>query len=427
MRSRLFKLGVAFRNPSFMKHYTFLLESQHWDSDRIDRYRFENVKQLLLFANEHSTFWKSYFKENNFFPESLDSLDQLSSLPAINKEDLIVNNINCHTTDGFGKYFLSKSSGTSGVSLSFRKNESWDSFNRASKARGLSWYGIDPHELHGYLWGYNMGFFASLRVGLFDAFVGRFRLFSYSEKSQRKFLRKLRHASYLHGYSSMIYELAKYLNSKDKQLLNLKGIFGTSEKILDHYQGQINSAFGIKAVNEYGAAETGLIGFECPEGTIHVNMEGVIVQEENGEIIVTNIQSLSFPIIRYKLGDYVELEGYRPCACGLNTHTIKSINGRVGKKIYGKSNAYPSLVLYYIFKNYSVKNGVNLNYKAFQNITGELVIKVEQVLNNQERKALTKEALNYFQNDINLVVLDDQNLHEFKGKFVDFVSRVDQH
>lgn len=64
----------------------------------------------------------------------------------------------------------------------------------------------------------------------------------------------------------------------------------------------MEKAFGAKIISEYGAAESGLIAYECPEcGNMHINMENVIVEESEGEIVVTNLLSRSFPIIRYKL------------------------------------------------------------------------------------------------------------------------------
>ena len=77
----------------------------------------------------------------------------------------------------------------------------------------------------------------------------------------------------------MIYEVAKYVNSKVKPRFNLNLIKGTSETILPHYKSEIQNAFGIPIVSEYGATESGIIAFECPHGKLHINMEGVIVEE----------------------------------------------------------------------------------------------------------------------------------------------------
>ena len=151
----------------------------------------------------------------------------------------------------------------------------------------------------------------------------RFRVFSYDEAEIRRLARHTRKAVVLHGYSSMIYNIAKALN-KDGQLPRpgrLKLVKGTSEKIFDAYQDEALKAFGMRIVSEYGAAETGLIAFECPHGSMHVHMEGCHVEVVDGEAVVTNLLSRSFPIIRYRLADSIELapDGFE-CPCGMK-HT----------------------------------------------------------------------------------------------------------
>ena len=82
-------------------------------------------------------------------------------------------------------------------------------------------------------------------------------------------------------------EIAQKVNSQQFiKPLNLKMVKGTSEKIYERYQDEIKKAFGQKMISEYGAAETGIIAFECPSGNMHINMEGVIVEEINEEIII---------------------------------------------------------------------------------------------------------------------------------------------
>mgnify|MGYP000282295428 CR=1 FL=1 len=74
---------------------------------------------------------------------------------------------------------------------------------------------------------------------------------------------------------------------------------GASEMILDAYQPEVDKAFGREMVSEYSAAEAGLIAFECPVGNMHINVEHVYVEvDESDEILVTNLYSHYFPIIR---------------------------------------------------------------------------------------------------------------------------------
>src|SRR5690606_19375044 len=123
-----------------------------------------------------------------------------------------------------------ETSGTTGQSLKFIKDETWDSANRAALFRYYEWYKVKPWDRNGYFWGYNIHPSKILKTKIEDFVQNRFRLFSYKDTHIIEFTKKLQNAKFLHGYSSMIYEVAKTVNVLDlrgKHKLNL--IKGTSE------------------------------------------------------------------------------------------------------------------------------------------------------------------------------------------------------
>ena len=203
-------------------------------------------------------------------------------------------------------------------------------------------------------------------------------------------------------------------------------VCGTSEKIFDTYQKEAVEAYGCKIISEYGAAEAGVIAFECPHGHMHINMEGVFAEEIEGEIIVTNLVARSFPVIRYKLGDYVEFEDESfECPCGMKHLVIKDVLGRVGKVVYGEQNTYPSLTFYNIFKNLALQNKLELNYQAVQNKKGEVSLFIQQKLNADDEILLQKEYKKYFREDVSVEVISGHSLNMHQGKFRDFISTLE--
>ncbi|MFK5957308.1 MAG: phenylacetate--CoA ligase family protein, partial [Lutibacter sp.] len=261
---------------------------------------------------------------------------------------------------------------------------------------------------------------------ILDKLQNRFRLFSYEHNSVKYFIKKLSKATYLHGYSSMIYETAKLINEQNlKKPFNLKMVKGTSEKIIEAYQSEVKKAYGVTMISEYGAAETGIIAFECPSGNMHINMEGVIVEDIDNEIVVTNLQMKSFPIIRYKLGDYIKLAPKtKVCECGMQHQILEEVTGRIGNTVYGINYKYPSLYFYYIFKNLVTKQDLKLNYQVVQNEKGELVFLIEQLINNTELEFLKKEIRVYFKNDIIVTIKIGQKINSEKQKLKSFISNI---
>ena len=358
-------------------------------------------------------------------PEDIKSLADIKKIPSTTKTDLLNNTEAIQNKEGYRKLFFSETSGSTGEPLAFYRNSEWDAGHRAAILRGYSWHGVNPWDLNGYFWGYSLSAKSKLVTKAFDALLNRFRVFSYDKGEIKKFATKLKRATYLEGYSSMIYEVAKLINEDSSGPFNLKMVKGTSEKIYDSYQEEAKKAFGQKIVSEYGSVETGIIAYECKEGHMHIAMENVIVEEEDGEIIVTNLNSDSFPIIRYRLGDSVVLGHETACPCGMQHKIICEVIGRVGKVIYGNKNKYPSLTLYYIFKNMALKYGMIINYQAIQKEKGSIEFYLDRKMSSQTEENLRGECLSYFSDDIDAVFYPNKLKRDYNKKLRDFISEID--
>lgn len=427
LRKLIYTYGVKKRNPSLLGYLDFLKQSDKWSKKELLDFQLQKCKEFLEFVYTYSPYYKEVFDANDFKPSEFKSLNQLKQLPSFSKEELLKFNDKIKTDFQFDKKYISSTSGTSGQLLKFWKNEEWDSHTRAAIFRGYTWYGVDPWDRNGYLWGYNIDPKETRKIKFYDWLQNRFRVFSYNSAGIEKFARNLEGAKYLHGYSSVIYEVAKLVNKSGLKIRhNLKMIKGTSEKVHDSYQQEIKKAFGLKMLSEYGATESGLIGFECPMGNIHIAMENVIVEEENGEILVTNMLSRSFPIIRYKLGDGIKLADTTfKCSCGRAHVVIEEIHGRLGEKIVGKEREYPGVILNNFFKGLATKHGLLFNYQVRQDTKGRVSMDIEQE-ELGSRSILEKELKNYFQNDLDFDIKYGQSLHKMDGKLKNFISTLAQ-
>jgi phenylacetate-CoA ligase len=422
----IFKIGQRLRNPSLTTWFHFLKASETWPLASLEAYQLKKLQELVTVAYANSAYYKNIFDVSAIKPSDIRTLEDLTKLPITTKSDLLVHNKEIHTTLDFKKYFQANTSGTSGESLKFNREESADSFNRASIYRGYSWYNVNPWERNGYFWGYNFSDMAVLKIRILDSLQNRFRIFNYRKESIDFFIKKLKNAKYLHGYSSMVYETAKIVNKQNlENPLNLKMVKGTSEKIFEVYQDEIQKAFGQRMISEYGAAETGIIAYECPKGNTHLNMEGVIVEEIDHEIVVTNLQMHAFPIIRYKLGDYIKLAPKtKKCECGMQHLIIEEITGRIGQTVYGINRMYPSLYFYYIFKNLASKQGLLLTYQVVQKEKGKLIFLIEQPLDSRQLIYLENEIGVYFKEDMEVMIEHSQHLTVLHKKLKSFISNI---
>ena len=421
----IYHAGIRKRNRKILEKLKFLQSSQHWSIERLKDHQLNELRSLLVHAHQNSEFYRKRFDEAGFNPSEIRHLEDLTKIPVTEKAELLGHRDRIQNRNGFERLFYSETSGSTGTPLVFFRSDDWDAWHNASVMRGYSWHDVSPWERNGYLWGFNLSGWARAKTRLLDRVQNRFRMFSYDDAEIRKFVEQLRSASYVGGYSSMIYRIAKFINDHPdvEPLTNLKMVKGTSEKIFPAYQTAAQRAFGQKIVSEYGAAEAGIIAFECAEGTSHINMETCIVETENDEILVTNLYSHSFPVIRYRLGDVIRTS-CETCPCGREHDRILEVTGRVGQAIRGKSREYPSLTLYYVFKNLAAK-GIVLNYAARQEEIGAIDLRIEQTIDRPTRHLLDQELRKYFGDDLAVAVSDNSDIRSNSKKFRDFVSTIE--
>jgi len=397
----IFKLGAKLRNPNIDYYYSSLKGSEFLSRDELNNIQLDKLRKLLSYAYNNSAYYKQHFDDNCFDPAAVNCVEDLKKLPSIDKKILISENNSIHTKYDESKLRKAETSGTSGQSLSFMRSEKWDSANRASMLRCYDWYGIKPWQKNGYFWGYNLSKKKSTLISILDSLQNRKRLFNYSNSAVENFSANMKDAMFFSGYSSMIYQVAKTANNMGIVFKNVKMVKGTSEMILPAYQPEVIKAFGTKMISEYGAAETGLIAFECPEGNMHIISENVILEaDENGEAIVTNLESHSFPVIRYRLGDIVKIDNVSSCACGRNHPILKEIIGRKGANVIGYESEYPGLTFYYVFKNISQQHEILINYKVVQSERGKVKVYLESENSSELKSLIDTEMEKYFSSDL---------------------------
>ena len=122
---------------------------------------------------------------------------------------------------------------------------------------------------------------------------------------------------------------------------------------------RVESVWNVKSYDHAGASEVGAHSFECeiqPNGT-HVNESEFIVEVlnpdtlepvsegEQGELIITNLGRICFPVIRYRTGDLVRLN-HEPCKCGRTFPRFEGgVLGRVDDMVVVRGiNVFPSAI-----------------------------------------------------------------------------------
>jgi phenylacetate-CoA ligase len=130
-------------------------------------------------------------------------------------------------------------------------------------------------------------------------------------------------------------------------------LIAVAEALEPQDERQLHATFGVPVHQIYQCTE-GLLAISCAHGALHIQEDLVAIQLE--EIarpkvetanavtqqpprytpIVTDLWRTTQPIIRYQLGDLLQVSN-APCACGSAFRVIRAIEGRVADLCYGST------------------------------------------------------------------------------------------
>lgn len=431
----LFNLSLKFNGFPITKAKKHLKTIQNKNDDELKDYIKSKKQDIVAYHLKHNPFYKSFAKNTNPL--------EWETIPVMTKSDLqqpLVNRL----SDGFHSknIHLNKTSGSSGTPFIFAKDKfshalTWAIFfdrynwfnlnlNRAKQAR---FYGI-PLDKKGY---YKERF--KDRLG--NRF--RFSVFDLSDIQFEKNIEKFTNTSfdYINGYASVIVQFAKYLKQKNSILNSicpsLKACIVTSEMLFEEDKTLLETQFGVPVINEYGAAELGLIAFQNLKNEWVINSEDLFVEildEQNnilpygkeGRIVITSLYNKAHPFIRYDLGDI----GILSKKSTIQKPILEKLIGRTNDIVLlpsGKKSA--GLTFYYVTKTVIEDSG-NVKEFVIQQLkldTFRIIYISETELSENEKNNVQIAISKYLEPNLNVIFERQEKLDRSnRGKLKQFKS-----
>lgn len=187
---------------------------------------------------------------------------------------------------------------------------------------------------------------------------------------------------YIIGFPSSILEIAKYgiQNGYHFPPDTIKAIFPTAETITEEIRNCLEVFFKTVVYNQYASSEGAPFIFECSKNNLHLEMQSgvyeVLDQNNNptksGKLIVTSFTTKGTPLIRYDIGDDIELSD-NICTCGNNNPIVKTILGRTDDYVYSKENG--KINLGNISNTLKETKGI-IQFQVIQNYPESILIKL---------------------------------------------------
>lgn len=433
-----------------MNIFKLILKVNGFKIDRAQRSltEIQNLKpeNILLYQQKKAEeIFKFHFQNNENYKDFVGEYKGFEYLPILTKSSIQLP-LEKRLTAGFNRSnaHVHNTSGSSGTPFFFAKDKDCHSLSWALILNRFLWHNVSiGRDLQARFYGIPLSSKKYLVEKVKDYFANRVRfpVFDLSDETLSRYLDVFRKKNfvYINGYTSSLVLFAKYLIKSNIILKDvtpsLIAVFTTSEVCDDIDRSIMEKGFGVKVVNEYGAAELDLIGFEDQNGNRLLNYETLYVEVlddnnrpvgpgEEGRVIVTSLYNKAMPFIRYELGDRIIL-------------TNKWVNGyRVIEKVVGRVNDVavlpsgkksPGLTFYYISKALLESGGFMKEFiikqTALDSFTFEYVA-VREI--SQEEKEKVKEAMDlYLEPGLKATFVKREKLERTKaGKLKHFFSEI---
>ncbi len=355
-------------------------------------------------------FIRRKMQEQGVAPDDIRGLEDLSKLPFTTKEDLLKGGLfDALAVPRSGVVRVHTSSGTTNrpVVTFYTRNdlETWSEL----LARNLAAIGAKPGDVFLNTAGQGMftgglGYIAGAeRLGLTVVPMG-----PASPERQLEVM-KIFGVTVFHAIPSFalrIADAAERLGIDVERELSLRlGILG-AEPWTEEMRRLIEERLGIKAYNNYGAAELGGPGVavECiAQQGMHVWEDHFIVEvvdpktgeqlepEENGELVITPLWREAMPLLRYRTRDVACILDERKCECGREMAKISWIHGRLDDMIKVRGiGLYPSAIEKVILRHPEVNGEYLVTLEGYDDVKVKVEVK-EQVLNTGRAEELAEQ------------------------------------
>ena len=340
VHAALYHVIQAARREPVLRALRELEESQWWSEKKLREEQARKVRGVLAAAARTPHYSKAWAAAD-VSPGSFVSLDDLARFPILEKKQLRADPASIRNPDYRGPVNTHVTTGSSGVPLEVIRSRSAGAYGRASQLRGRSWHGLRLGDREVRFGGLALESLGRFRARLIDLLMNRIRLNPIDLSDARLAfcldLIRRTHPRCLYGYPSALSVLAAYAERTGGGLgLGLKAVICSSERLFDHRRGMIARAFGCPVVDEYGAAEVSILAMECLNRSLHQASESVYIEiirdgkpvrpGNEGEVVVTDLNNLAAPLVRYRLGDRARLLS-DPCKCGRGLPTMEVLEG----------------------------------------------------------------------------------------------------
>jgi len=322
--------------------------SQWWDAEELAEHQHARLARLLRFAASHVPFYRDAIRSLGASPDELAASGGWRALPVQTKDLIRREGSRLRAEpEGGRRAFANSTSGSTGEPLRFLTDAVSHSLRRADELRGKTWTGYRLGDREIALWQspLDLGRAKKLR-GRLHALVTRYSVLSSFDLTPARMdaylaqIRRLRPRLLL-AYPSALEVFARHCAERgERDVLIGAAIVTSAESLWDYQRALFADTFGVPVFNRYGCREVGPIAHECEAHRhLHVSADRLLLEIVDadgapcppgqwGELLITDLENLAMPFIRYQIGDRAAWAPSETCACGRGLPMLLGVEGR---------------------------------------------------------------------------------------------------
>ena len=309
------------------------------------------LENILKYISKHNDYYKNIIEKNG-----IAAPGDIGAYPILSREELQINRYNMFSDGYKTKYFSQllrrqSSSGSSGVPVNvYYDYKDWYACNLPLWRKRLQWYGIQPNDKYVLftLNAFNLtpsreivyyvnapSNVMQVNVSLIQDDGGYEALIDIINEFAPKWL-------YVQPFV-LNKLIAAYHRLEVDPPQTIKYIESVGEYLSSDLRRRAILCFGVPIANMYGSEEMNAIAFECPEHHMHILEDNVYVEVKNdnglfrygeGEAIITNLNNMVMPLVRYNQQDRIIVARLQnPCCYGGSNTVVEVVKGRSSDNI----------------------------------------------------------------------------------------------
>jgi len=334
-----------FFHPGSILHLHRQFERNQWRSaEENQSYQLERLRRILSRAGREIPYYRSLFAEIEFDPENLDSVGRLTTLPLLDRETIrrCGEEMRSPRAKRLGS-IAQRTSGTSGSPIEFLADRHSQTLEFVYYWRHWSWAGYRLGDRFAELGSQHFLRRGKDEIAEWQPHLRRLMLNSarVSAATARELAGAIRRRRprFLKGMPSAVFFLARAFEEEGIRDIRFRAVFTNGEVITPQQRKAAESVFGCPVLDSYGHMERTAAISQCMHGGYHVVQDYGLLEllepRTDGETVVaravgTSLHNWAMPLVRYDIGDEIELFPDPPpaCPCGRGFPLVKRIRGR---------------------------------------------------------------------------------------------------